>query len=304
MLPEKGSRSRGRRGRCRRLRKRRDAGNWCLENRLPVRCHNRSRHSLGLRAGIGGLEIDDIAQEDSSLLELVAPDDDGLEGERALAQARDHGLATRLDTLCDRDFARARKQVHGAHFAQINAHGIVGALRRLFGVRFCRDCVLNLDQLAPRLLFRLLALLLLLARVLGFEDIDAHLAEHREDILDLLGNDLLGGQYRVDLLMRHVAPLLGVANELLHRRVRQIEQTVVNRRRGILTLRPLFLLRRWLCFACHQSPGGADLRLIVKHRRSSVTAFVRKAAPWRARPSLPRVGPVRPPRSVLWHVLL
>ena len=246
----------------------------------------RSRHSLGLRAGIGGFEIDDIAQEDFSLLELVAPDDDGLEGERALAQARDHGLATRLDALCDRDFARARKQVHGAHFAQINAHGIVGALRRLFGLRFCQGPRAQPRPARPRSrLFRLLALLLVVARVLGFEDIDAHLAEHREDILDLLGNDLLGGQYRVDLLMRHVAPLLGVANELLHRRVRQIEQTVVNRRRGILTLRPLFLLRRWLRFACHQSPGGADSRLIVKHRRSSVTAVVRKAAPRRVRPS-------------------
>src|SRR5690606_28146369 len=34
---------------------------------------------LGIRTGIGGLEIDDIAQQDFTLGELVAPDDDGLE---------------------------------------------------------------------------------------------------------------------------------------------------------------------------------------------------------------------------------
>src|SRR5262249_22577997 len=50
----------------------------------------RRRHGLGVRAGISGFEIDDVAQEDLALVELVAPDDDGLEGERALAQAGDH----------------------------------------------------------------------------------------------------------------------------------------------------------------------------------------------------------------------
>ena len=34
---------------------------------------------------------------------------------------------------------------------------------------------------------------------LGLDDVDAHLVEHREDVLDLLGIDLLGGQHRVDL---------------------------------------------------------------------------------------------------------
>src|SRR6266540_2478157 len=54
---------------------------------------HRRRHGLGIGAGIGCFEVDDVAQEDLSLIELVAPNDDGLEGERALAQAGDHRFA-------------------------------------------------------------------------------------------------------------------------------------------------------------------------------------------------------------------
>ena len=43
---------------------------------------------LGVGTGIGRFEIDDVAQEDFSFVEFVAPDDDRLEGKRALAQAR------------------------------------------------------------------------------------------------------------------------------------------------------------------------------------------------------------------------
>ena len=82
--------------------------------------------------------------------------------------------------------------------------------------------LLDLDQLAAfalRLLLGLLALLLVLfARLLGLDDVDAHLAEHREDILDLLGIDLF--RQRVDLVMGDVAALLGGADELLDGRVR------------------------------------------------------------------------------------
>src|SRR6476661_7182449 len=87
---------------------------------------------LGVGAGIGGFEIDDVAEEDLSFVQFIAPDDDGLEGERALAQPRDHRLAAGLDALGDGDFALAREQFDRAHLAQIHAHGIVGALRRLF----------------------------------------------------------------------------------------------------------------------------------------------------------------------------
>src|SRR5215831_19113049 len=51
------------------------------------------------------------------------------------------------------------------------------------------------------------SLLSLLARLLGLDHVDAHLAENREHILDLLGIDLLRGQHRVDLVMGGVAAL-------------------------------------------------------------------------------------------------
>src|SRR5262249_53963507 len=44
-------------------------------------------------------EVDDVAREDLALVELVAPNDDGLEGERAFAQPGDHRLAAGLERL-------------------------------------------------------------------------------------------------------------------------------------------------------------------------------------------------------------
>ena len=87
--------------------------------------------ALGVGARIGRLEVDDVAQEHLAVVELVAPDDDGLERQRALAQAGDHRLAAGLDALGDGDFALAGEQLDRTHFAQIHAHGIVGALAGL-----------------------------------------------------------------------------------------------------------------------------------------------------------------------------
>ena len=93
----------------------------------------RRRDLLGVGAGIGRFEIDDVAEEDFSFVQLIAPDDDGLERQRALAQAGDHGLAAGLDALGDGDFAFARQKLDRTHFPQIHAHRIVGALGRLLG---------------------------------------------------------------------------------------------------------------------------------------------------------------------------
>src|SRR5262249_2451145 len=109
-------------------------------------------------------------------VELVAPNDDGLEGERALAQAGDHRFAAGLDALGDGDLALARQKLHRAHFAQIHAHRIVRALGRLPGLGLGRDLLLDLDQfaaLAPGLFVGLLSLfaLSLFARLLGLDDV-------------------------------------------------------------------------------------------------------------------------------------
>ena len=216
---------------------------------------DRRRDRLGIWAGERCFEVDDIAKKDFSLVELVAPDDDGLEGQRALAQARDHGFAAGLDAFGNGDLPLAGEQLHRTHFPQIHAHGIVGALGRLLGLGLDRNLLLHFDQLAAlafRFLLGLLALLLLVARLFGLDDVDPHFAEHREHVLDLLGIDLFRGQYRVDLVMGDVTTLLGGANELLDGRVRPVKHRAV-RRRGLATLllRHLFLLRRHLGLGYH-----------------------------------------------------
>src|SRR5262249_28387522 len=215
------------------------------------------RQGLGVGPGIGRFEVDDVTQEHLSLVKLVAPNDDGLESQWALAQAGDHRLAAGLDALGDGDLALTRKQLHRAHLAQIHANRIVGAPRRLLGLGLGRDLLLDLDQLAALALGLLALLLALFARLLGLDHVDAHLAEHGEHVLDLLGIDLLGGQHRVDLVMGDVAALLGGADELLDRRVREVEQRAVRCALGCLLLRQVFLARRRFDIACHKPPRPA-----------------------------------------------
>src|SRR5262249_52209087 len=158
----------------------------CCHDWLAVGAHHRRRHGLGVGPGIGRFEVDDVAQEHLSLVELVAPNDDGLEGEWALAQAGDHRFAAGFDAFGDGDLALARQKLRRAHFAQIHAHRIVRALGRLLGLGLSRDLLLDLYQfaaLAPGLFVGLLARLLslfalslfalsLFARLLGLDDVD------------------------------------------------------------------------------------------------------------------------------------
>ncbi len=127
-------RSGGRNGRCRhRWQPLGLARDGDARDQLAVGTDHRRRPGLGVRAGIGCVEVDDVAKKDLALVELVPPDDDGLEGERALAEPRDHGLAAGLDALGDGDLALARKEFLRAHFAQIHAHGVVSALGGFLG---------------------------------------------------------------------------------------------------------------------------------------------------------------------------
>ncbi len=107
-----------------RRRPRRGSLRHCL--RVPQLGRLRDR-PIEAGAAVGGVEIDDVAQQHLAFDERVAPADDRANGQRVLADAADHHLAAGLDALGDGDLALARQQLDRPHLAQIHAHRIVGA---------------------------------------------------------------------------------------------------------------------------------------------------------------------------------
>ena len=220
------------------------------------------RRGLGVRALIGGFEIDDVAEQNLAFVQLVAPDDDGLEGERAFAQPRDHRLAAGLDALGDGDLALARQKLDRAHLAQIHAHRIVGALGRLLGlglglgdgrtVAMARGAASAVAAPSSRLL-----------GLVGVDDVDAHVGQHRHGVLDLLGGDFLGGKHLVQLVIGDEAARLRRLDQLLDRGIGHIQHGTVRS----LRLRLLLIL----CFSglgCHSStPKRCRQRQSARPRR-------------------------------------
>ena len=176
---------------------------------------------LGVGASVSRFEIDDVAEEDLSFVEFIAPDDDGLEGQRAFAEARDHRLAAGLDALRNRDFAFARQQLDRAHLAQIHADGIVGALARLGLLDFGDGLLRDLDKLVVGVVVGLF-LFLVGVGLFGLGHVDAHVGQHRHDVFDLFGRGGVGGQHFVELIEGHEAALLGLLDHLLDRGIREI----------------------------------------------------------------------------------
>ncbi len=147
-------------------------------------------------------------------------------GERGFAEARDHGLAAGLDALGDGDFALARQQLDRAHLAEVHAHRIVGAVGRFLGGLGGDGGRRALGDLGPLLLLFLLVGVGFLDFV-GLDDVDAHLGEHRQHVLDLLGADLLRGHDGVELVVGDKSALLGGLDHLLDGGIGKIEQRPV-----------------------------------------------------------------------------
>ena len=217
----------------RRARNRRDAGNGGLRHRLAVGADDhRHLHLLGVGAGVSRFQVDDVAQEDFSLAQFVAPDDDGLKRQWAFAQPCDHRLAAGFDSLGDGDFALARQQLDRAHLAQIHAHGIVGALGRLFLLGDGQRLRLGLDHFAAGIVVvivvvfvgGLFGLAVFAFGVLGLDHVDAHLAEHRHDVFDLFRRGRFRRQHGVERVEGDKAPLLGGLDHLLDAGIVEIEQ--------------------------------------------------------------------------------
>ena len=159
-----------------------------------------------------------------AFVEGVRPVDDGVEGDRAFAQAPDHDVAAGLDALGDGDLALAGEQFDRAHLAQVHADRVVGAVDGFLLDRRGRAGAAVVERID--LLFGL-GLLFLLVVVAGFvvlDDVDAHLADRGHDVLDLLGRHLVLGQGLVELVIGDDAALLGAGDQLLDRRVVEVDE--------------------------------------------------------------------------------
>ena len=169
-------------------------------------------HGLRLRpTAISRLEIDDVSQEDLSLVEFIPPDHNGFKSQRALAKRTDHQLSSSLDALRDGNFALARQQFHRTHLAQIHANRIVCTL----GL-FCLDLGDGSLFASKRDSTAVLALFVLL---LSLGHVDAHVIEHRHCVFNLLGGHTFRRKHLVKLVKRHEPPLLGASDHLLDRSI-------------------------------------------------------------------------------------
>ena len=93
-----------------------------------------------------------------------------------------------LDLLGDRDFLLAAEEGDTAHLLEVHADGVGGFARRAFGL-------LRLGRLLDPL--RLGGFLRLLGkrRVLDRVDLDVHVTEHRDDLIEVLGRGRFGGWF-------------------------------------------------------------------------------------------------------------
>ena len=208
---------------------------------------------LPVRARIGRLEIDDLAQQNLRLVEFVAPDDDGLERQRTFAKARDHRFAAGLDPLGDGDLALARQKFDRTHLAQVHAHGIVGPVRGLAGARRDGGLTRRLDEFAAFGLLFLVGLLLgrggAFLGLFAFDDADPHLAQHGVDVFDLVGGHLFRRQHGIEFVMGHEAAALGGLDHTLDGGIGQVEQRSIGSRLRY----DAFALDLFTVLFCHRS---------------------------------------------------
>jgi hypothetical protein len=162
---------------------------------------SQANQRTGLELLLGDLllvEDHEVAEVDLAVGQAVAQADDLVRGHGA---ARDHlhdRLLAALDALGDLDLALAGEERHRAHLAQVHADGVVRLVEGPGGE-------VELDALFLGLLPELL---------LRVDDLDAHRAEHREDVVQLVRGADLRRQEVVHLLVEEVALLLAHRDEL------------------------------------------------------------------------------------------
>ena len=163
-----------------------------------------------LIAGLHRFQVNNVTQQHPPVIQRLMPGDNGAERQRAFAQPADHHVPPGLYPLGDRNFALAREQLHRAHFAQIHTHRVIGTADRALGNVACRGLIVLGSLFLGR--GRGLGVLAFLA----LHHLDAHLREHRHDVLDLLGGVLLRRQDSIQLIKGDVAALLTLGDQPLN----------------------------------------------------------------------------------------
>jgi len=169
-----------------------------------------------------GVKIENFAQLHFAVVERGRPFDDRVEGGRTLAESPDHGVAACLDALGNGNLALAAEQFDGAHFAQIHADRIVGAI----GCGLFRDggggflfLVLAIDR------FDFVAAQFFGSFLVILDDPDAHLRDRGHDVLDLFV--LVLGQGFVQFIDRQIATLFSLGDQFLDGAIVQVDQRFV-----------------------------------------------------------------------------
>ena len=177
------------------------------------------RHHLGiLRLGdfVGGIRIDEaddhVDEPHLARFDRFVMPQQQLIGARVAAERDLDGLEAFFDALCDANFAFARQQFDGAHFAHVHAHRIGRAAE--FGVEIGERRGGLFDRLFVRRRGRIGQQQRLGIRRL-FVDRNAHVIDHVDDIFDLFGIDDLAGQVIVDFSVSEVALFLAARDEEL-----------------------------------------------------------------------------------------
>ena len=119
-----------------------------------------------------------------------------------------------------------------------------------------------------------------LFRLVGLDDVDAHVGQHRHDVFDLVGRDFLGRQHRVQLVVGDVAARLGGFEQLLDGLIGKIEQRAVALGRLGRGLVLVFGLLGRLGCACHRCPSPCQIRLHASTLEGQ-KRFLRNPYPYR-----------------------
>jgi hypothetical protein len=104
--------------------------NPTLASILPSALVSGVGDGFGVGAGMGCIQVDNLAQRDLAAVEFLPPHDKGLEGKRVVAAPPRSWLSGRPQTLGESDFALVGEQFHRAHSAEVQAHRVVGSLGR------------------------------------------------------------------------------------------------------------------------------------------------------------------------------